>query len=58
MEGVTWCGAHGRGAMRIHRANKRLAAEARNAATDPERRRAYRRVQEKLARVRAQKVKA
>ncbi len=60
MEGVkppTWHGRHGPGAMREHKANKRREAEARKRLTDPERRRSYRRVQEKLTRVRAQKVK-
>lgn len=36
---ATWQGAHGPGAMREHRARKRREAEARNAATPPERRR-------------------
>lgn len=37
------------GAMRDHRETKRREAEARNAATKPENRRAYRREQENAA---------
>jgi len=36
---ATWQGAHGPGAMREHRARKRLEAETRNALTLPENRR-------------------
>lgn len=50
---ATWQGAHGRGAMRTHRARKRLEAETRNALTPTERRRKTRRLAEHKGRIKA-----
>lgn len=46
-----WHGRHGSGAMRTHRARKRLEAETRNALTPPERRRKARRLAEHKSRI-------
>lgn len=51
--GHTWNGAYGRGAMRTHRAHKRVEAETRNALTLPENRRKARLAAQRSA---AQKV--
>jgi len=44
-----WCGAHGKGAMRAHRANKRAQAAMRDTLTLPENRRKARLARERKA---------